>query len=102
MLRSAKTNFIHGKWQGDPGGKICPVYSPIDQSEIGLMTWSCRQTAADAVEAAGAAQMQWRKVSVWDRAKALRRIADSISKHQSQLAALLTLEQGKPLAEAEN
>lgn len=100
MLGSAKTNFINGKWQGDPGGETCPVYSPIDQSEIGLMTWSCRQTAADAVEAAGAAQMRWRKVSVWDRAKALRRIADSISKNQSQLAALLTLEQGKPLAEA--
>jgi len=100
MSKTEKTNFIAGEWRGDPGGEVRPVYSPIDESEIGLMAWSSRQAAADAIAAAGAAQARWRKVAVWERARALYRIGQAIDKHRAELAALLTLEQGKPLAEA--
>lgn len=100
MAHNGETNFIGGRWQGDPRGEIRPVHSPIDGSRIGLLSWSSRQAAAEAVSAARAAQPAWSKASIWDRAKAMRRIGEAIAARRADLAALLTLEQGKPYAEA--
>ncbi|HHY51205.1 MAG TPA: aldehyde dehydrogenase [Alphaproteobacteria bacterium] len=74
--------------------------SPIDEGEIGPLCWSTRAAAREAVAAARAAQPQWRKVPVWERAKLLRRIGEAIGRHRGEIAELLTLEQGKPRAEA--
>ena len=52
------------------------------------------------IAAARQAQAGWRKVSVWERASAMRRIGEAIAARRAELAALLTLEQGKPYAEA--
>ncbi len=100
-MTQGKTNFIGGKWRDDAAGETRPAFSPIDGSEIGLLCWSTRQAAADAVAAARQAAATWRKVPVWERAKAMRRIGDAILANRESLAALLTLEQGKPLAEAD-
>ncbi|WP_442580627.1 aldehyde dehydrogenase family protein [Mesorhizobium sp. ASY16-5R] len=96
----SETNFIGGRWRGDADGEFKTVHSPIDGSAIGAMTWSSRGAATEAIAAARQAQAGWRKVSVWDRAKTMRRIGEAIAGRQAELAALLTLEQGKPYAEA--
>lgn len=100
MSGSGETNFIAGRWTADPDGEIKPQLSPIDESEVGPLCWSSRGAAQRAIEAAREAQGTWRKVSVWDRAALLRRIGDAITTHRKELARLLTLEQGKPYAEA--
>ena len=100
MAENAQTNFIGGLWRGDPQGTVKVQRSPIDESEIAPMTWSTRAAAREAILAARAAQTSWRKVSTWDRAKAMRAIGDAIAKQREQIATLLTLEQGKPYAEA--
>lgn len=100
MAGSDQTNFIGGVWKGDPQGEVKIQRSPIDESEIGPLCWSSRAAAQEAVAAARAAQPSWRRVSTWDRAKAMRRIGDAVTKHREELAQLLTLEQGKPYAEA--
>lgn len=100
MSADGHTNFIGGRWRGDAQGEPKQQHSPIDGNPIGLLCWSSRQAAIDAIAAARAAQPCWRKVSVWDRAKAMRRIGDAIGAHRDALARLLTLEQGKPFAEA--
>jgi succinate-semialdehyde dehydrogenase/glutarate-semialdehyde dehydrogenase len=100
MPGSADTNYIGGTWRGDPQGEVRTQHSPIDESEIGLLTWSSRAAAQQAIAAARTAQARWRKVSTWDRARAMRSIGDAIAKRRDQLATLLTLEQGKPYAEA--
>jgi succinate-semialdehyde dehydrogenase/glutarate-semialdehyde dehydrogenase len=100
MADSGQTNFIGGRWRGDPQGEIKQQHSPIDGSPIGLLCWSSRQAAIDAIATARAAQSRWRKVSIWDRAGAMRRIGDAIAARREELARLLTLEQGKPYAEA--
>jgi succinate-semialdehyde dehydrogenase/glutarate-semialdehyde dehydrogenase len=100
MGASGETNYIDGRWSADPEGEIRAQLSPIDESEIGSLCWSSRAAARRAIEAARIAQRQWRKVSVWDRAALLRRIGDAITAHREELARLLTLEQGKPAAEA--
>lgn len=101
MNQGGDTIFIAGKWRGDPAGELRPVLSPIDGSEIGQLCWSSRQIAGEAVLAARAAQGGWRKVSTWDRARLLGRVADAILARRAELSSLLTLEQGKPAAEAD-
>ncbi len=100
MPGSGQTNYIGGQWRGDPQGEVKTQRSPIDESEIGPLTWSSPAAAQDAIAAARTAQAGWRKVSTWDRAKAMRRIGDAIASRRAELATLLTLEQGKPYAEA--
>src|SRR5437773_699701 len=53
-----------------------------------------------AIERAEAAQPKWRALLAKDRARILRRWADSMLEHEDELARLLTTEQGKPLAES--
>ena len=100
MNNSGETNFIGGRWSSDPAGEVRIQHSPIDESAIGPLCWSSRGAAQQAIAAANEAQPKWRKVSTWDRAKMMRRIGDAITAHREELARLLTLEQGKPFAEA--
>lgn len=100
MPENGETNFIGGRWRGDHRGEVRPQLSPIDESVVGDLTWSSRVAAQEAIAAARDAYAQWRRVPVWDRARALRRIGDAITARREQLARLLTLEQGKPYAEA--
>src|SRR5436190_10559741 len=53
-----------------------------------------------ALEAAAAAYPAWRAKTAGDRAKILRRFSDLMLENEDDLALLMTLEQGKPLAEA--
>ena len=53
-----------------------------------------------AIAAAARAMDPWARLTGKDRARILRRFYDAIMAHQDELAALLTQEQGKPLAEA--
>lgn len=99
-MADGNSNFIDGHWVGDAGGHLRSVHSPIDGSTIGSIVWSTRKAANDAVAAARRAQPAWGKVPVWKRAETLRRIGEAIAARRAELAALLTLEQGKPYAEA--
>ncbi|MCP4385029.1 MAG: aldehyde dehydrogenase [Hyphomicrobiales bacterium] len=98
---AGETNFIDGRWRGEPAGEVRPARSPIDNTEIGRMAWSSRATAGEAIAAARRAQPAWGRESLWARAALLRRIADAVLARRAELAGLLTLEQGKPLAEAD-
>jgi succinate-semialdehyde dehydrogenase/glutarate-semialdehyde dehydrogenase len=93
-------NLVAGRWIECPEGGRQSVLSPIDLAQIGSIAWSGRTAAAAAVVAARAAQPGWRRVPLWDRAGACRRIADELRRRQEAMADLLCVEQGKPLAEA--
>lgn len=94
------TNYIGGCWEAEPSGQTRDVRSPIDGARIGAIAWSGRETADRAIAAARAAQAAWGRESVWGRSAILRRMGDRIDASRERLAQLLTLEQGKPLAEA--
>src|SRR4051812_19060492 len=53
-----------------------------------------------AIDRAAAAQPKWRALLAKDRARILRRWADLMLEHEDELARLMVLEQGKPIAEA--
>ena len=58
------------------------------------------EDAERAIEAAARAFPEWRAVSVYDRAKILKKTAELMRERADQIARTLTQEQGKPLAEA--
>ncbi|MDB5732026.1 MAG: gabD [Variovorax sp.] len=91
---------IDGRWVDAADGATIEVTNPADDRRIGTVP---RCTAADvrgAIDAAHRALPGWRDTSAKDRSRLLRRWFDLCMTHQDDLAMLLTLEQGKPLAEA--
>jgi succinate-semialdehyde dehydrogenase/glutarate-semialdehyde dehydrogenase len=89
--------FVDGQWIGEG---TTPIYNPHDGSLLGHVPHFGAQEARSAIEAASAALPAWRALSAKERSDALGRWADLCLEHQLDLARILTLEQGKPLAEA--
>ncbi len=55
---------------------------------------------ADALGQAAHAQQAWRRVRFDERAESMQRVAEALQERRDELAALITLEMGKPIAEA--
>jgi succinate-semialdehyde dehydrogenase/glutarate-semialdehyde dehydrogenase len=89
--------FIGGQWIGDAK---TPIYNPHDGSVLGYVPHFGASETRSAIEAAEKALPAWRGLSAKERSEALSRWADLCLEHQIDLARILTLEQGKPLAEA--
>jgi succinate-semialdehyde dehydrogenase/glutarate-semialdehyde dehydrogenase len=92
--------LIDGTWVSGDGRIEQPVINPATGETLGALPHA---STADLDRALAAAQRGfeiWRAVSPYDRAKVLRRAADLIRERQEHIATQLTLEQGKPLAEA--
>ena len=89
--------FINGQWVGTP---ITKVYNPADGSEVGVVPDLGAEETETAIKAAHAAFLDWRGKLASHRSKTLMRWHDLIMENRDELAALMTAEQGKPLAES--
>ena len=98
FLREA--NLIGGKWVGADSGATLDVTNPANGQKLGTVPKAGRAETKRAIEAAQAAFESFRRTSALDRSKLLRKLHDAIMDNQHALAELLTLEQGKSLAEA--
>jgi succinate-semialdehyde dehydrogenase/glutarate-semialdehyde dehydrogenase len=92
--------YIDGAWCDARSGKTLPVINPADESVLAEVAYASTAEAQRAVEAAARAFPEWRAVSVYDRAKILKKTADLLRDRADRIARTLTQEQGKPLAEA--
>ena len=92
--------YIDGQWTGAGDGKTLAVINPADESTIADVAYGGRAEAERAIEAAARAFPAWRALSVYDRAKVLKKAADLMRERAETIARTLTREQGKPLAEA--
>jgi succinate-semialdehyde dehydrogenase / glutarate-semialdehyde dehydrogenase len=97
-LREA--NLIGGEWVPADSGATLDVTNPATGDVIGVVPKSGTAETRRAIEAANAAFPAWKKTSANHRAQLLRRLHDAIMDNQAVLGELLTMEQGKPLAEA--
>ncbi|WP_187376434.1 aldehyde dehydrogenase family protein [Vibrio mimicus] len=95
-----QTAFINGEWISGEQHIRHRVENPFDGSEIGSVPQLTTAEVHAAIAGAEAAQAQWRKQTADTKAKVLRRWYELIEQYHESLATLLTLEQGKPLAEA--
>src|SRR5712692_10243186 len=92
--------FVDGAWIEADSGETFPVVDPATGEELARVPRMGAAETRRALEAARDAYPAWRARTAKERAAILRRWADLMLAHQEDLALLLTLEQGKPLAES--
>ncbi|MBV8260416.1 MAG: NAD-dependent succinate-semialdehyde dehydrogenase [Paraburkholderia sp.] len=90
--------YIDGEWSG--GAATFAVLDPADNAEIARVPDFGADEARRAIAAANVALPAWRAKTGKERAAVLRRWFDLVIEHADDLAAIMTAEQGKPLAEA--
>lgn len=74
--------------------------NPANGKPLGNVPKMGAEETRDAIDAANRALPAWRALTAKERANILRRWFNLMMEHQDDLARLMTLEQGKPLAEA--
>jgi succinate-semialdehyde dehydrogenase/glutarate-semialdehyde dehydrogenase len=92
--------FIDGAWKPAVSGKTLPVLNPATEETIGTVAHAEQADLDLALAAAAKGFEAWRKVSAYDRYRLMRKAADIIRSRADEIATLMTMEQGKPLAEA--
>jgi succinate-semialdehyde dehydrogenase/glutarate-semialdehyde dehydrogenase len=92
--------FIDGAWGKAAAGRTLAVVNPASGEQIGRVAHADRTDLDRALEAAERGFRAWRKVSAFDRSKVMRKAANLLRERADAIAPLLTMEQGKPLAEA--
>ena len=93
------TCLINGEWIAASGARI-DVRNPATGDLVGTVPSFGAVETRRAIDAAQAAFHPWRAKTAAERAKILRRWFELMMENQEDLARLMTLEQGKPLAEA--
>ncbi|TDQ62058.1 succinate-semialdehyde dehydrogenase/glutarate-semialdehyde dehydrogenase [Maritalea mobilis] len=97
LLREALP--VAGKWI-ETSDDMLTVKNPSTGDIVGKLPKIGAEEVEEAIAAAAKAQKQWAKRTAKERAQILRRWFELMMENQDDLAAILTLEQGKPLSEA--
>lgn len=92
--------FIDGAWGESASGKKIAVENPATEETIAEVSSGGREDCKRAIAAAAEAMKTWMKLTAYDRAKVLKKTADLMRERADALARTMTMEQGKPLAEA--
>jgi len=95
-----KELFIGGKWVTAEAGKTFPVLDPATGKELCQVADASPADGVAALDAAVAAQADFAKMAPRERGEILRRAYELLMARQEELALLMTLEMGKPLAES--
>jgi len=91
---------IDGKWVDAVDGRTSPVFNPANNEIAGYFSYAGKPDLDAALNAAQRAFKTWRNVSAFDRCKLMRRAAELLRDRHGAIARWMTIEQGKPLAEA--
>ncbi|MBA7845571.1 NADP-dependent succinate-semialdehyde dehydrogenase [Klebsiella sp. RHBSTW-00484] len=92
--------LINGRWRDASSGETIAVTNPANNQQLGSVPKMGTEETREAIDAANLALPVWRALTAKERANILRRWFELMMEHQDDLARLMTLEQGKPLAEA--
>ncbi|GGK01489.1 NAD-dependent succinate-semialdehyde dehydrogenase [Pseudomonas matsuisoli] len=92
--------FINGIWRDAANGSVQDILNPGTDQSIGTVPHMGESETVEAIEAAESALPAWRGLTAAHRSAVLKRWHALMIEHTDALAELLTLEQGKPVAEA--
>lgn len=92
--------YINGAWADAEQGETLNVDNPAHQGLLGTVPKMGATETQKAIDAANKAFSHWRQTTAAGRSEILYRWYDLMLAHQEDLGCILTLEQGKPLAEA--
>ena len=90
--------YINGQWVDSDTGSTLDVTNPATGEVIAKVASCGTAETRRAIEAAQAAQIEWRQKTIKERAAILRKWFNLMMDAQEDLAQILTAEQGKPLA----
>ena len=86
--------FVDGRWTQALDGATFDAESPVTGEVIGAVPEGDRQDAQLAIGAANRAADGWARLTAFERADALHRIAGVVERRRDELARTLTLDQG--------
>jgi succinate-semialdehyde dehydrogenase/glutarate-semialdehyde dehydrogenase len=92
--------FIDGAWAPAQGGGTLPIVNPATGEQIGTLAHAEVPDLDRALASAQAGFEVWRATSPTERSKVMRKAAELIRERAGDIARLMTMEQGKPVAEA--
>ncbi|HZX28569.1 MAG TPA: aldehyde dehydrogenase family protein, partial [Telluria sp.] len=92
--------YIDGAWCDAASGAAVDVHNPATGEKIGSTPHMGAEDTRRAIAAADAAWPAWRRKTAKERAAILRKWADLMLANAEDLAVIMTVEQGKPLAES--
>ena len=92
--------FINGKWQQSSDQGTYEVINPANEEILGHASKATPKDVDAALQSAAKGLEVWKKTAPWKRSYIIRQIADKMRERQDVLAKWMTLEVGKPLAEA--
>ena len=92
--------YINGHWCDADDGATFTVTNPATDESLGTSPRMGEAETRQAIDAAHGAFPAWRDMAAAQRAVLLEAWYDLMMEHQDDLGRLMTLEQGKPLAEA--
>src|SRR6185312_7902589 len=92
--------YVDGTWKAADSGAAIEVRNPATDEVLGTIPKCLGKETRDAIAAAKMAQPEWAAKTAGERATILRRWNDLMHAHANDLALIMTLEQGKPLAES--
>lgn len=93
-------HYINGAWVQPESGKTQDVVNPSTSVSLGTLGHASKADLDKALAAAVGGFNTWRRVSAFERCKIMRKAADLLRARADQIANILSLEQGKLLAEA--
>lgn len=92
--------YIDGEWTKGSGDRTGAVLNPATGEEIGRVPYATPADIDRALEAAQRGFEVWKKILPQERARVVRAVAAGLRQQADTIAAIMTAEQGKPLAEA--
>ena len=92
--------YVDGAWIDADNGEVITVTNPATREIVGTVPKMGAAETKRAIEAANKALPAWSALTAKERASKLRRWFELMMANQEDLARLMTIEQGKPLAES--
>ncbi|MES9875461.1 MAG: NAD-dependent succinate-semialdehyde dehydrogenase [Candidatus Sedimenticola sp. PURPLELP] len=92
--------YIDGQWRGSSDGEVKEVYDPATEAVLGTIPSATAEDLDAALAAAQQGLEVWRKTNPWERSAKIRKVAELIRERVGEVAEIMSLETGKPLAEA--
>jgi len=92
--------FIDGAWRAGNGRERVDVIDPATGTSLGEVASADPADVEEAIAVASRALKSWRATPVWTRAELLHKTADVMRDRLEEAARVITLESGKPLAQA--
>lgn len=91
--------YINGEWEKGENGEF-NVINPFDESTLGKAPIASKAQVSKAIDNSMNALKEWNDLNAWERGEKMQLIAVNLKNNIEDIAKAITLETGKPLAQA--